>query len=292
MTNSESVADKRITISLDATMLDTFLLCPMKFFYRHKLNRATPNLAKPLDRGQLIHTGFEHYFKAIQSGLQFSSAVEAMINGYNLSALESELESEDLCFIKDRMLESCRINRDQDYRFEILAVEESFAYELFADEFIRIIMIGKIDLLVNDKDYKALPIDHKSYERDFPVHRKTNQFLNYTYATGSNYLMVNRVGMQTSIPPEKKHKRVILSYDPQFHEQWKQNVIKWMQFYLECEAKNEFPLNDTSCDKYNRLCEYYSICDTSGDEGKNFKLQVNFKEIPPWDVAKSLGKIE
>jgi CRISPR/Cas system-associated exonuclease Cas4 (RecB family) len=277
-------------ILLDATMLDTFLMCPQKFYLRFIRNKVQPITAKPLDRGTLVHTGFEHYFAAIKDGLKFAEATEAMLKGVNVAALESELDPEEISRIKDVLLETCRVNRDIDYQYEILAIEQSFIKTLHEDDTIKINMMGKIDLLVNYKDYQGVPIDHKTYERDFPVHRKTNQFQNYAWATGSNFLFVNRVGFQTSIAPDKKHKRVILSYDPIFLEQWKQNVIKWAEWYLDCEANQSFPLNDTSCDKFNRLCEYYSICDASGQESKEFKLGMNFKDSPVWDVSALLGK--
>lgn len=270
-------------------MLDTFLLCPRKYYYRFGLNKAAPKIAKPLDRGQVLHLGFEAYFKEIQKGSQFSQCIDALRESIFGSRIESELDDDEIAWIQECAITSCKVHQSKDFYYEILAVEEPFAYELFSDDLVKIVMMGKIDLLVNDGDYKNVPIDHKSYERDFPVHRKTNQFCNYAYALQSNYLFVNRVGLQTSIPPEKKHKRVILSYDPIFLEQWRQNVIKWCMIYLECTAEKSFPMNDTSCDKYMRLCEYYSICDTSGEENKIYKLETDFKSIEPWDVAKSLG---
>lgn len=284
----------KIDVVFDATMLDTFLLCPQKYYLRHKLNRVTPILARPLDKGQLVHHGLENYFEEVKKSTPFSEAADAMIQSVNVKSTESDLSDDDVVRVKEVLLETCRVNQALDYSYEILAVEQSFMYVLYEDDFIRLIMIGKIDLLVNDhiRGYLNLPIDHKSYERDFPVHRKTNQFCNYTVACNSNYLLVNRIGFQTSIKPEVKHKRVPLSYDPDFHQQWRENVVRWVNFYLECEGTNSFPLNDTSCDKFNRLCEYYSVCDSSGQEAKTFKLNTNFKVAPVWDVSKSLGSKE
>lgn len=286
--NIEKNESNKTIIAFDATMIDTFILCPQKFHLRHRLSRVPPEIAKPLDRGQLIHTGMEAYYKALKAKPDWEFAIDDLMRSYDLACLESSLSNEDLIAIRQRMLESCNVHRASDMKFEILAVEESFAYELYEDDLMKIIMLGKIDLLVNFEDYKSLPIDHKSYERDSPVHRKTNQFCNYANAVNSNYLLVNRIGMQTSIPPEKKHKRVMLAYDPTFLAQWKANVVRWCQFYLECEAENSFPLNDTSCDKYNRLCEYYQICDSSGVEAKSFKLEMHYNVAPKWDPSQSL----
>lgn len=285
--------DKRTNIVLDATMFDTFLSCPQKFYIRHVLNRVPPAPAKPLDRGGLIHLGFEAYYRSLQIKPQWDEAMNAMSEAYDLAVAgmsETTLTPEETNYIKECMIQSCNVHRSTDLQYEILAVEESFMYELYEDDLMRIIMIGKIDLLVNYQNYKAMPIDHKSYERDFPVHRKTNQFQNYAYATNSNYLLVNRVGMQKSIKPIEKHKRTMLSYDPLILNQWRDNVIKWSKYYMECAALNSWPLNDTSCDKFNRLCEYYQICDSSGSEAKTHKLNMYFREAPKWDVSQSLGK--
>jgi hypothetical protein len=278
----------KVNIVLDATMLDTFLSCPAKFNMRFNLNRVTPSKAVPLDRGDLVHFGLEHYYQVLHK-IGYDKALELLIQKVRERAIEeSDLEPEEWSRIIDVLIEHCQHWRYKDESLEILQVEQAFSYVLHEDDDIRIIMIGKIDLLVNDGDYRNTPYDHKTYSREFPVHRKTNQFCNYAYATGSNYLIVNRIGLQTSIKPAIKHKRIPLSYDPLFLEQWRQNVIKWCNFYLDCAANNDWPLNDTSCDKFNRLCEYYEICDTSGNEGKIFKLETNFKVTEQWDVSKPL----
>lgn len=284
--------DGRTNIVLDATMFDTFLLCPQKYHLRHRLNKVGLKPADALERGIMLHVGMEGYFNSLQAKPDWNIAMQRMIESLDMHAAspECELEIEDIALIKKCAIETCNVNRDKDLYYEILAVEQPFAYLLYEDDYMRIIMIGKIDLLVNDGIYKSMPIDHKSYSRDFPLKRKTNQFQNYAVATGSNYLVVNRIGLQTSIAPVKKHKRVPLAYDPEILNQWRNNVVVWCQYYMECEAANHFPLNDTSCDKFNRLCEYYEICDASGVEAKSHKLITNFKDAPKWDVSQSLSR--
>lgn len=280
-----------LNIVLDATMLDTFQSCEAKFNYRFNHNKVTITKAKPLDRGTLVHNAFEAYFKFLQKDPNWNAAVDAIKMAILSSSFESDLESSEINRVYEVVLESCERWKYRDLRFEILGVEESFAYVLYEDEFIRIVMIGKIDLRVNYENYENLPIDHKSYERNFPLRRRTNQFCNYSYALNSNYLFVNRVGFQTSIKPEDKHLFVPLSYDPVFHEQWRQNVIHWVKDrYVNCVTTGIYPMNDTSCDKYGRICEYNDVCDTSGEEGKIFKLNVNFNTAEQWDVSASLGK--
>jgi hypothetical protein len=42
-------------------------------------------------------------------------------------------------------------------------------------------------------------------------------------------------------------------------------------------------MNETSCNKYNRLCEFHEVCDSSGNEAKIYKLEQLFVEKDPWD---------
>lgn len=282
-----------INITLDATMLDTFIVCPEKYKNRFLLNKTTTIKAAALDKGTLIHQGLEEYYRSLQKGYDYAVSKEAALEGINVAAAESDLPDEDISFLKRVLLENVSFWRHRDQELVILAVEESFSYLLeefdYLGEVIRVIMMGKIDLLVNEANYKNLPYDTKTYSRTSPIYRMTNQFCNYAFATGSNYLVVNRVGLQTSMKAEEKHKRIPLSYDPLFLNQWKSNVIKWAKIYADCIIENSWPLNTTSCDKYNRLCEYYEVCDSSGEEAKTYKLNTNFKTAEKWDVGSGLG---
>lgn len=283
---------KPINVVLDATMLDTYQTCACKFNYRFNLNKTTMIKAKPLDRGGIVHIGFENYYQGLKDKLSFNSCVVRGIDAMNFAyAKESDLELKEFNKVIEVFIENTlRWRVIDENELEILAVETPFTYELFSDEFIRIIMIGKIDLLVNYQSYTNLPYDHKSYDRDYPLTRKTNQFCNYAYACNSNYLMVNRVGFQTSIKPEVKHKRSPLSYDPIFLEQWKKNVIIWAYKYLQSASEDEWEMNDTSCMKFNRLCEYLEICESSGIEAKIYKLESQFNTVEKWDVSKVHGE--
>jgi hypothetical protein len=118
----------------------------------------------------------------------------------------------------------------------------------------------------------------------------SNQFRNYCFALKSNWLVVNRIGFQKTLKPHDKFKRPRVSYDPLQFEQWKHNVVLNIMEYLTCVATNEWPMNETSCDKYHRRCEYYDVCDASGQPAKEYKLMTNFVKTEPWDVSKVLRK--
>lgn len=284
-----------VNIILDATMLDTFQSCECKFNYRFNFNKVPLLTPKPLDQGGLAHIGAEVYYKELQKKTPFKERIEASDTAINESwSKDSEIPYEDCVEIQRNLNQSFEKWQYEDESMEILAVETPFAYQLFSDDEINVIMMGKIDLLVNwffnGTQYKNLPIDHKTYSRKREYRRMANQFSNYAYACSSNYLFVNKIGLQTSLKPVDKHIRTPLSYDEFYLKQWRDDTVKWCRRYLDCVMNNSWPLNRTSCDKFNRDCEYLPVCDSSGEESKVFKLTAMFKDTEPWDVSQSLGK--
>lgn len=287
---------------MDATLLDTFQTCECKYDYRFNQLRVTEEQAKPLDRGGLIHYGEEAYWTSLKSDPgKWELAVDRGLLSIRRTAAEkSDLSNDEITVILDKVEESFRVWRAKDISLEILEVERPFMFTLYEDEKFRLILIGKIDLLVNDyPNYMNLPIDHKSYERDFPLRRNTNQFTLYSYAMQSNYLMVNRIGMADSIgvgtrrskDPADRHKRPILSYDKLFWDTWKKETVEWMFKYYECIRTGTWLRNRTSCDKFNRKCEYLEqVCDRSGEESQRQALASFYKQGEKWDVSSVLAK--
>lgn len=281
----------KVNIVMDMSQYDMFLLCPQRYHNRYNLNKTLPQKAKQLDRGTIVHIGCEVYYQALKDGSQYQDAVTAALSKIREAGVTvSDLEPEDVNRTLDVMEEYFDYWRVADQSFQIVDVEKAFIYLLHEDDEVRIHLAGKIDLVVSDNRYVNEPWDHKSYDRDSEVHRMPNQFKNYANALKSNFLTVNRIGFQKTLKPHEKFKRPRLSYDPLILEQWKQNVVKNIFHYLTCVAENSWPTNETSCDKYNRRCEYFTPCDSSGIEAKMYKLNADYITVEPWDVSKVLRK--
>lgn len=298
------MSNKKINLVMDASQLDTFQACEWKFYLRYILNKESIDKAQPLERGTVLHAGKEAYYKALQSGLSWETAVDsclleakkaAVISGVITSRTKKDWITVD--FLIDTLERECKRHKLTDLSYTIHNVEESFAYVVYEDDNVRFVLIGKIDLLVDaPPNYQKVPIDHKSHTRDFGVHRFRNQFINYAIATNSNFLIVNRIGLQEKMDDVERFKRVPLSFDPVYKEQWKANTVKWFWRYYDCLAaksnneENAFPQNLTSCDKYNRECEYLEyVCDVSGKESQTYRLNTFFRDGEVWDVSKTLS---
>jgi len=271
---------------------DLFRLCEARYNYRHNILIGKPGKAPAMERGSLIHLGNEIYYQALKDGLGYDAAVGMALSKIReAGVVTTDLDNDIINRCVDVMEEYYDHWRIADQSFEIIEVEQPFMYELFTNDEVRIFLTGKIDLITSDNKYTNEPMDHKSYDRSYEVGRMVNQFKCYAVATKSNYLTVNKIGFQKTLKPHEKFLRPRLTFDPLILEEWKQNVITTlMNSYLSCVAENKWPMNETSCEKYNRRCEFYEICDSSGLPAKNWKINSEYIKISPWDVTQVMKK--
>jgi len=281
----------KLNIVMDMSQYDMFLSCAYKYRNRYKLNLEGSSKNDALERGTLVHLACEIYYQNIKDGIKYQDAVDAALLKMKAAfVMESDLDSSEAGQLTDTMEQYFDYWRVADQQFEILGIEEPFMYLLHEDDDMRIYLAGKIDLRVRDNKYENLPYDHKSFSRSGPVNELSNQFKNYAIASGSNYLIVNKIGLQKTLKPHEKFLRVPVTYDHLIFEAWKKNVIKNIMNYIQCEAEDFWPTNETSCNKFNRMCEYFNVCKSSGEEAKKFKLMTEFVKVPAWDVTKVLKK--
>jgi len=298
---ADIIASAKANIILDASKIDLFETCPARYNFRYNHNKTLPLVQKAsaLDKGTLAHEGLAVYFAALANEKHYDDRMQATlmkIREFSSNPDISNVDPHEVETILSAVEQSCDYWRAEDENcLEVLAVETPFAYVLFEDDSVRIIISGKIDLLVNFKgigrnaSYQNLPIDHKTFSRDSVVHRKSNQFINYCNAVGSNYIVINRIGLAKTTKAEDKFKRLPLSYDPIYIADWRENLIKMLlNEYLTCIASGAWVEKPTSCNKFNRLCEYYSICDSSGQDSKDNKLETEYVDGEVWDVTKGL----
>lgn len=271
---------------------DLFRLCEARFNYRHNLNIGKPGKPQQMERGSLSHIGNEVYYQALKDNIPYDNAVSMALSKIReAGVISTDLDNEIINRCVDVMEEYYDYWRLADQSFTISAVEQPFMFELFTNDEVRIFLAGKIDLITSDNRYENEPMDHKTYDRTYEVGRMNNQFKCYAVATKSNYLTVNKIGFQKTLKPHEKFVRTRLTFDHMILDEWKQNVTNvLLNNYLSCVADDKWPMNETSCEKFNRRCEFYEICDASGLPAKNWKINSDYIVLEPWDVTKVMQK--
>lgn len=282
----------KVNIVFDMSKYDLFRLCEARYNYRHNILIGKPGKPQQMERGSLCHVGNEIYYQGLKDGLGYDSSVNMALSKIREAGVVStDLDNDVINRCIDVMEEYYDYWRIADQGFVINAVEQPFMYELYVTDDVRIFLAGKIDLVTSDNRYENEPYDHKTYDRTYDVGRMNNQFKCYAVATGSNYLTVNKIGFQKTLKPHEKYIRTKLTFDPLILQEWKENVISvLMNNYLACVAENKWPMNETSCEKFNRRCEFYEICDSSGLPAKNWAINSNYIKVEPWDVTKVMKK--
>ena len=281
-----------LNIVFDMSKYDLFELCEQRYHLRHNILIGKPGKPEQLDRGSLVHVGMEVYYEALKQKTPLpEAATNALSKIREAGVISTDLDNDAINRVIDVVEEYFDYWQVADQSLQINDVEKPFIYEIFSNDDVRLFLSGKIDLVVSDNRYDNEPWDHKSYDRTYPIGRMSNQFKNYCYALKSNFLTVNRIGFQKTLKPHEKFTRPRLTYDPIMLEDWKQNVITvLMNKYLTCVAEDKWPLNETSCEKWNRKCEYYEICDSSGIQAKNWKINSDYIKMEPWDVTHVMQK--
>jgi len=282
----------KVNIVFDMSKYDLFRLCEARYNYRHNLNIGLPGKSRQLDRGSLTHVGFETYYQALKDKKHYDEAANMALSKIReAGVIATDLDNDDINRVVDVTEEYFDYWRIIDQGFVINEVEQPFMFELYSTDDVRLFLAGKIDLVVSDNRYEHEPYDHKTYDRTYEVGRMNNQFKCYVTALKSNYMTVNKVGFQKTLKPHEKFIRTKLTFDPLILEEWKQNVISvLMNNYLACVGEQKWPMNETSCEKYNRRCEFYDICDSSGLPAKNYKINSNYIKLEPWDVTRVMKK--
>jgi hypothetical protein len=280
----------QVNIVLDSSVMNTFEKCPtlMKYQYVDNL-RFKGGKSKYLDKGDLLHIPLRHYYRQKQIGTEWEKCVEIAVGKMmKYGAKFIGLSDDD---IKDVL--TGFMSYAEFYRFErwtIIEVERPFRIILYEDNDLRIIIQGRIDLLV-DTGQIIMPVDHKSESRRSEAMALSNQFMGYAYAAKSNNIMVNKIGFQTSLKAEEKYYRTLLSYDDDNLVEWREEFIFKVRELINYAEIDFFPHRYTSCqDKYGK-CVMHEICHTPR-VAREMKLMSQFEVVEPWDPFRDVESEE
>lgn len=290
-------------LSMDSQVLNSIQLCARRTQLQFSLNLQPLTKASALEEGGLIHMMLEVYYtlkfnlhksdnkfwtlltesQVLKEQSIIYSPVQAGVDAGRFYGTKMSLSMGEIEETIYQFVEYCKFYEYDSW--EALAVEEVGAKLLYEDEDLKMIYTFKIDLIAQNGTMRA-PWDHKHSKRRQEPNSLSNQFIGYAWGMGTNYIIVNKIGFQKTLPPKDRFQRDTLMISDVRIQEWIDNTIWWgkmLDFHL---TVGHFPMNLTSCDKYSG-CIYRHICQKNPDS-RELEMDKNFKVGEQWDVAKIL----
>jgi len=278
------------TVIVDSQLLSNLQRCACRtnLYFNQDLRSPEPALA--LQRGILIHQFLGHMYGLRKESRNSRDILSCAGDAFNF--IKPLMPTFDLPDADLNNVVKCLEQYVEMYKFEpieVLFVESPFSLVLYesVEEDLRIVYVGVIDMIAKIMGQEEKVYDHKSQSRRSDFLLLDDQFEGYATAAGKNMLTVNVIGLQTSVDPREKNKRIPLSYTPFLLERWKNHVIYWVKQYMVYTLNNEWPENHQGCNKFN-LCEFYEFCISASDAGRAWKLTTDFTKGEKWDPTKVL----
>ena len=289
-------------IQLSASRVDTFNLCPRKYYYKYELNLqpAEETTDLPILFGDAIHralatvylgTAFDHVQCPCGSFCDYCKArpiqrIAATFLQYYPADPDDTRDPRTR--LRGLELLAAYLGKWRREAFRVLAVEVPF--ELDLDQELR--YVGKMDLLV-EQEGLVFPLDHKTTSRTgylFDAQFKLSvQISGYvviaSILTGQpvHQAMINGIRVAGKIDPDQSFFRQTTTRTPEDIEEWQDCIRDVHRMILQFRWSRFPKAAPYSCVAYNRLCEYYQLC-TSGTQTRELLMQTAYKPRPEYDL--------
>jgi hypothetical protein len=304
-------------IVFDATTFTALQSCARLHDFRYNLNLAPKGgKSNSLEVGSVVHIVLEHYYKGLIQGLKRETAIanglafgELMIRGCKYCSVfePSDEFPVPICGHKPNQfpglqntpmdstmnpnrtgwkhaLETCEQYFDY-YRSDSwipLEVEVVKGKVLYEDDEIRILWKAKLDLLT-DTLQAILPVDHKTMRQRRDTNSLNNQFIGQCLVTNSRNVVINKIGFQTSLKPNEKFVREVISYSADRLLEFQGETLPYYAYQLLTfvEAGYWPPRFDHCENKYGN-CVFKEVCES--DRGMREEVLRNeFEKVEEWN---------
>lgn len=165
-----------------------------------------------------------------------------------------------------------------------LEVETVKREVLYEDDDIRIMWKAKLDLTV-DTNQGIYPVDHKTMKQRRETKSLNNQFIGQCLMMKTRNVIINKIGFQTSLKPEEKFTRSVISYSSDRLMEWQSEILPyWAYQLIQYNESEHFPPNFSNCEGKYGDCIFSKICES--DRGmREEELKLNFIIGPVWDPS-------
>lgn len=295
-------------IVLDATILSSLMSCPRLADFRFNMNMVSLGGKSPsLEKGSIIHKVLETYYDHLIKKFNRDQAIgQAMAAGKLYAAgctcagfVPStdnpipeckhkpdeypgvSLETKDVQWVLDTCSEYFKFYEND--HWIPLFVEETKGEVLYEDDEVRVLWKAKLDLAV-DTNQGIYPVDHKSMQQRRPTLSLNNQFIGQCLIMKTRGMIVNKVGLQTTLKPAERFQRVLVPYSIDRLLEWQSTILPYYAKLLLMYTNDGYwPPNFTHCENKYSVCEFKDVCESNRDMREE-ELRNNFMVGKVWDV--------
>lgn len=299
-------------ISIDWTMLSTFLSCEKKFYWRFVRDLVPNRTALPLMLGAAIHKGLETYYTSDHDAVKAMCAICTEGKALGLPETIEEAKEEDDS--KGRSIQlGCWIMSDYaDYYgkdvFEVIETEIGIVIVLIPN---KLTYVGRVDAIARMLG-RVYVLEHKTTSslgyNFFDKFKLSYQASGYILGvkTTSSYDVAGAIinGLATSgvITPAanvknmskeealgKRFGRAITNRSDQELNRDLQCIKDSAQRILRRVEHGDYLMNPNACTMY-RLCEYHQLCTTMDHDMMDSMIGGSYK-VDPWYPTDGLAML-
>lgn len=313
---TEIISPPKTDIIMDATMLSSLMSCAR--FHDIRFNHRLISIkgkSNSLEVGSLIHKVLEVYYKHMIKGFPRQTAIgNALIAGqlyitgcpFCAHFVQTDEQQKPTCShepeeypgventpeLNDRYvvgwrfaLQTCEqyFEHYKNDSFIPLAAEEVRSACLYEDDEIRIGWKAKFDLILDTNQIGIVSMDHKTFKQRRDKTTLSNQFIGQCLLLKSRNVLVNKIGLQTSLKLEERLTREVVSFTADRLNEWQSEILPYYAYkYIQFSESGYWPPDYTHCETMYGPCPYKEVCEA--DRGMRVEvLRNNFRLAPIWD---------
>lgn len=300
----------------DNSTLDTYRVCPRKFYFRHVRNFETTGTRPPLIFGSAIHSAMDAIWagaKTYNDKELLELAIFAFLKVWKENKME-ELEEFDLFpRTPGRALSILEAYIERYGHFlrdiELIAIESPFIVPLNLDDE-TVGYVGKLDKIFKDR-YGIQIVDHKtassmstSWTNSFSPNGQMDGYLHAGHTTyGEEFhgviidgILVNKTKIDFMRIPLQRQSSQLDAWSWEVSNLIDQIELneEWLTEYLESGERltylPAFPKCTTSCTQYFGTCPYLDLC-KFWDNPAHHACPDNFEE-KKWEPFTILEQLD
>lgn len=167
--------------------------------------------------------------------------------------------------------------------FVVLAAENVRGEVIYEDDEIRVMWKAKFDTIIDTDQIGIVSMDHKTYKQRRDKTSLSNQFSGHCVLLKARHVLVNKIGLQSSVKLEERLVREIIPFSKDRLDEWQNEIVPyWAYKYIQYTEANSWPPSFTSCDTMFGPCAYKQVCEADRNVREEI-LRNEYKLAPVWD---------